>query len=270
MTAGLMRSVEFMDELPFETSMPKYDLIISPPLMNTAGMLGFAPLSNGRVDFTKFGAFITNPISMHARNPANQRTLVPYEGGFLLHSGYPNPGLKSIVKRYAARWARSPLPIIVHLLVEDGDSLRRMVAQIEGLEGVMGIELGLAPDIDPQYALELVEAALGELPVILRLPVDKGNFYFPSLAGAPLSAISLGPPRGALPDAGGQIVHGRLFGPAIFPAALACVQDASKAGLTVIAGGGVYRQQQAEKLLAAGALGVQLDAVLWSRGWGDE
>jgi len=35
------------------------------------------------------------------------------------------------------------------------------------------------------------------------------------------------------------------------------------AGLPVIAGGGVYTPEQAQALLDAGALAVQLDSVLW-------
>jgi dihydroorotate dehydrogenase (NAD+) catalytic subunit len=259
-----------VDGLSYETSMPKYDLIISPPLMNAAGTLGFAPQSDGRVDLTKFGAFVTNPISMWARSPSRTRTQLSYEGGFLLHSGYPNPGLKVCIRRYATRWARSPIPIIVHMLAEDVSSLQRTVALIEGLEGVMGVELGLPPDVDLQYGSELIHAAMGELPLILRLPVDTANSYFQSLAGAPISAISLGPPRGALADASGQIVRGRLYGPAIFPSALACVQDASQVGVPIIAAGGVYNQQQVDILNEAGAVGVQLDSVLWSFGWGDD
>jgi dihydroorotate dehydrogenase (NAD+) catalytic subunit len=259
-----------VDELSFEIPMPKYDLIISPPLMNASGMLGFAPQADGRVDITKFGAFITNPLSRNARSPARTRTQVHYAGGFLLHSGYPNPGLKAAINRYAARWARAPVPIIVHLLAEDVDSLQRMVARLEELEGVMGIEIGLPPNIDPQYAGELIHAAAGELPLVLCMPVDTANFYFPFLTGTAISAISLGPPRGALPDAGGQIVAGRLYGPAIFPSALAWVQEAAQIGVPVIAAGGVYSPLQVEMLLAAGAAAVQLDAVLWSLGWGDD
>ncbi len=99
-----------MNGMPYEFSMPKYDLDISPPLMNAAGSLGFVPEPNGPVNLKQLGAFITNPISFQARTPARTRTSLPYAGGFLLHSGYPNPGLRAAVRRYAARWARSSLP----------------------------------------------------------------------------------------------------------------------------------------------------------------
>ena len=251
----------------FDFSMRKYDLEISPPLMNAAGSLGFVPESSGPVDFAQLGAFITNPISFQKRTPARRRTCQPYPGGYLLHSGYPNPGLRAAIRRYAARWARSPIPIIVHLLAENVEGVSRMVPYLEELEGVMGIELGLPPAVDLQSAQELVQAALGELPLIVRLPVEKAGMYVQSLANSQITAISLGPPRGALYDSQGQSVRGRLYGPSVFPQTLASVQEAISAGVPVIAAGGVYKQRQVEALMEAGAIAVQLDAVLWSLGW---
>ena len=59
------------------------------------------------------------------------------------------------------------------------------------------------------------------------------------------------------------MVEGRLYGPALFPQALAGVRGLAQAGVPVIGAGGVYSQAQAQAMLAAGALAVQLDAVLW-------
>jgi dihydroorotate dehydrogenase len=143
-----------------------------------------------------------------------------------------------------------------------------MVSRYEGLEGVAGIEIGLPPGVDAQYANELIEASTGELPLIVRLPVDRADFYLQSLAGAPISAISLGPPRGVLLDENGGVVSGRLFGPAIFPSMLASVKDVVHSGIPTFAAGGIYSRKQVEMLLKFGAAGVQLDSVLWSTGWG--
>lgn len=256
-----------MDDMTIDFSRPKYDLDISPPLLNAAGSLGYAPEPSGMVDYSQLGAFITNPISLQRRTPANSRACQDYPGGFLLHSGYPNPGLRASIRRYAQRWARSSLPIIVHLLVHRTESLPEMVIQLEELEGVMGIELGLPPDVDLEMAVELVEAAVGELPIIVRIPMERAGEIAGSLAESPVAAISLAPPRGALLDSQGEVVRGRLFGPAVFPLALAGVQEVVEAGVPVIAAGGVYEPWQVEAYLAAGAIAVQLDAVLWSLGW---
>ena len=85
--------------------------------------------------------------------------------------------------------------------------------------------------------------------------------------GEGLAALSLGPPRGLLPAPDGGLARGRLYGPAVFPLALATVKALSRFGVPVIGGGGVYRMEQAEAMLGAGAMAVQLDAVLWRGGW---
>jgi dihydroorotate dehydrogenase (NAD+) catalytic subunit len=256
-----------VNSLPYEFSMPKFDLEISPPLMNAAGSMGFVPETSGVIDFTQFGAFITNPISLHSRTPARSRSCLPYPGGFLLHSGYPNPGLRSAIRRFAQRWVRADLPIIVHLLVDSVDVVTQMVPQLEGLEGVMGIEIGLPPDIDPALACDLVQAAAGELPLIVRVPMERVGELSKALLGSPLTAISMAPPTGMLKDQHGSSVRGRLYGPTIFPLTLRNAHEAVDFGIPLIAAGGVYEPSQAEVLIEAGAIGVQLDAVLWNLGW---
>ena len=250
--------------------MPKYDLYFNPPLMNAAGSLGFVPDPRGPVSLRRLGAFVTNPVSLAMRTPAHGRRFVPFPGGFLLHTGYPNPGLKTIVRRYAIQWSHAALPVIVHLLPQTAEELSSMAARVERQAGVTGIEVGLPPDIDADAARGFARAAHGELPVILRVPLERALDLAHALAGLQAEgvfhAISLGPPRGGLPTPGGT-GSGRLYGPALFPLALAAVQHIAQTGLPVIGAGGVYQPQQADAMLAAGAMAVQLDTVLWRGGW---
>ena len=66
----------------------------------------------------RFGAFITNPISLRPRLPTAQPALIEFPGGFLLHTGLPNPGLSAVLKKHGARWNRADLPIIVNLMAD--------------------------------------------------------------------------------------------------------------------------------------------------------
>jgi dihydroorotate dehydrogenase (NAD+) catalytic subunit len=249
----------------------KVDLVINPPMMNASGSLGFAPEQHGPVDLRRLGAFVTNPVSLERRSPAQGVRCLAYPGGFLLHTGHPNPGLKAVIHRYAPRWRRSPVPILVHLLAQEANEIDRMVRRLEGLAGVAGFELGLPPQADGQTAASMIAAAAGELPVVLRLPLERAGELAEAIAatakGTGLAAISLGPPQGALLGPDHELVHGRLYGPAVFPLALAALLAVRRAGLPVIAGGGIYRPEQVEALLAAGASAVQVDAVLWRAGW---
>ena len=243
--------------------MSKYDFIIDPPVMNAAGSQGYAPDRRSGRDWGRFGAFVTNPVSLAPRTPARGERFLPFPGGFLLHTGYPNPGLGAVLRRSAAAWRRSPQPVIVHLLSQDPGEIARMVPRLEGVEGVMGVEIGLPPEVDPDSAARFVEAALGEILVIVRLPFEQALALAPVILDAGAAAASLNAPRGALPGLDGRLVEGRLYGPAVFPQMLHLVQCLSSLALPIIAAGGIYTQADIDTVLAAGAAAVQLDAALW-------
>ncbi len=243
--------------------MPKFDLDLKTPIMNAAGSLGFVLDPNAPIDLSQMGAFVTNPISLSKRTPARGPRLLVFSGGFLLHTGFPNPGLNRSIREYASRWRRCPLPVLVHLLVQSPQEVSRMVERLEDLGSVMGIELGLPPDSDPGLTTGLVSAAIGELPVIVRLPLDHASDLAAVLADFDLAGISLSPPRGALPGQAGGLVSGRIYGPAVFPLALAAVEKLVETGLPIIGAGGVYKSLDCEAMLAAGAMAVQLDTTLW-------
>lgn len=225
--------------------------------MNAAGTLGFSPDPKGPVDLLQFGAFVTNPISHTARTPARGVRFRSYPGGFLLHSGLPNPGLRATIKRHSKRWAYSPIPVVIHLLALDPLSLAHMIERFETMDGVMGIEVGLPPEITPDTAFEFAQAAQGELPAILRLPLEQAEELAQAVMEAGASAVSLGAPRGKLG------ISGRMYGPAVFPLALRVVEKLAGLEIPVIGAGGVYQAQDVDAMLEAGAGAVQVDTVLW-------
>ncbi len=234
--------------------------------MNAAGSLGFAPDWRNVPELGMLGAFVTNPISLGRRTPAGNRRFLPFPGGFLLHSGYPNPGLRQVIRRYSRQWALQPLPVWVHLLVQHAGELEAMLRLLEGRAGVAGVEVGLATEMSLQEAEAITAAAIGELPLIVRLPLERALELAHPVIQAGASAISLGPPRGALLSAEGKPIAGRLYGPALFPLALEMVKSLVEKGVTVIGAGGVYQPGDVEAMLAAGAIAVQVDTALWC-GW---
>jgi dihydroorotate dehydrogenase (NAD+) catalytic subunit len=248
---------------PYGKPMAKFNLSFSVPLMNAAGMLGFAP-DVRRLPGFQLGAFVTNPVSHAPRTPAHGMRYKSFVGGFLLHTGYPNPGLSTVLQRCARRWARSTIPVIVHLLGQEPDDLAAMARRLETVPGVMGLELGFPKQVRRDLVQAFVLAASsGELPVIARLPLDQAAELAASALQAGAAAVSLGAPRGALPLSDGGIVQGRLYGPALFPQALVAIQALVQTGTPVIGAGGVYTPQQVQAMRSAGAMAVQLDAVIW-------
>ncbi len=241
----------------------KQDLVLSQPFVNAAGTLGFAPDPRTMPFLNQMGAFITHPISRRPRVPAENRCCLPFPGGFLLHTGLPNPGISRTMTRYRRAWAGAPLPVIVHLLVETPETLAEMVRKVEGLENVVAIELGLPPDCTPDELAGFMSAAFGELPVIPCLNPDQVPILLPALRDLAPTAVHLTQPRGALPVPDGELVTGRLYGPAVFPQMLNAARMLVDAGLRVIADGGGYQPWQAEALLGVGVTAVGLAEVLW-------
>jgi dihydroorotate dehydrogenase (NAD+) catalytic subunit len=249
----------------------KRDLFFSKQLMNAAGSLGFAPDSRAGISLNSFGAFVTNPFSLRPRLPAAKPDLIEYPGGFLLHTGLPNPGLNAGLKKYSAKWSRSDLPIIVYLMADRPEETERMVRILETQENVMAVELGFAPLLADDILLLTLEMCLGELPLIFSLPVEQVLSLGPRLIQDGVQAISIAAPRGALsplPVGEGpgvrEITHGRLYGPSLFPQTLETVHSAARIGLPIIGSGGIYSKENAEAMLSVGALAVQVDAALWN------
>jgi dihydroorotate dehydrogenase (NAD+) catalytic subunit len=250
----------------------KRDLYFSKPLMNAAGSLGFAPDTRAGIPLDSFGAFVTNPFSLRPRLPAVKPEVIEYPGGFLLHTGLPNPGLKAGLKKYSAKWSRTDLPIIIHLMADRPEETQHMVRMLESQENVMAVELGFAPLLANDIILLTLDMCLGELPLIFSLPVEQVLSLGPRLIQEGADAISIAAPRGALtrpsgspsPSGRGEPITGRLFGPALFPQTLETVFSVVKLGLPIIGAGGVYTKENADAMLSVGALAVQVDAALWN------
>ena len=251
---------------PFTLTNGKRDLVIDPPWTNAAGTLGFSTEAGSLIDLSRLGAFISNPISLHRRRPAGGTRTVATPGGFLLHTGLPNPGLRTIINRHRHPWAGLPCPLILHLISREPDELTRMAEMLELVDEVAAIELGLEED-DPGNTARLVGAtAARELPILARLPFGARPATAEAALEAGAAGISFGPPRGAIPGPKGISLQGRLYGPAVLPLALVALATMVDAGLSapIMVSGGVYRRSDLEAMFDAGASGVQLDSVLWT------
>lgn len=239
-----------------------FDLGLSSPWMNAAGFMGYLPQRIERDAFIP-GVFVTNPISLQPRSPAHNQTLVEYPGGFLLHTGHPNPGIRHIVKTYNSKWQNLNLPVWLHLLVTSAYDCRQMVMELENLDNVTAFELGLPPGLGVKKQLEIVHTAVGEKPVFVCVPLDEINLTFidqlPKLGDV---GVAICAPRGVMIYQK-RSISGRLFGPSLHPQMLAAINRLRGAGLPIVAGCGIYSLEGGEEALAAGASAVQVDGWCW-------
>jgi dihydroorotate dehydrogenase (NAD+) catalytic subunit len=241
----------------------KRDLYFSKPLMNAAGSLGFSPDPRKGISLDSFGAFVTNPLSLRSRLPTAQPAMLEYPGGFLLHTGLPNPGLSSAIKKHEARWERSGLPIVVHLMADRPEETKKMVQSLENIESVLGVELGFAPLLSDDIILLTLEMCQGEIPLIFCLPIEQILSLGPKLIQAGAAAISISSPRGSMVSSSPSLITGRLYGPSLFPRSLEIVHSAAKIGIPILGSGGIWSEKQVTDMLSAGATAVQVDASLW-------
>jgi dihydroorotate dehydrogenase len=241
----------------------KRDLYFNKPLINAAGSLGFAPDPRNGISLDSFGAFVTNPLSLRPRLPTAHPAVIEFPGGFLLHTGMPNPGFNNALKKYSAQWDRSDLPIIVHLMADRPEETQQMVRSLEDIENVMAVQLGFAPLLSDDIILLTLEMCLGEIPLIFALHHEQILTLGPRLIQHGADAISLAAPRGALRNKDGKLTTGRLYGQSLFPRALELVHSAVMIGIPIIGSGGVWTDADAESMLKAGAMVVETDARLW-------
>ncbi len=245
----------------------KQGLVLAGRVMNAAGILGFAGEYRGLLDFTQLGAFVTNPLTLNPRTPAHPPNAVELPNGLLIHTGLPNPGVRRALRRHDADWARLGVPVIVHLAATTPAEVALAIEYLERARGVSGLELGLRDDVSPAETGRLVRAAAGALPMLVRLPVARAAALAPAAAQAGANALTVAAPPRLTVTVAERPATGRHYGPDAFAPALAALAAvaALDLGLPLIGAGGIYSVENAEAMLAAGAVAVQLDAAVWRR-----
>jgi dihydroorotate dehydrogenase (NAD+) catalytic subunit len=273
----------------------KYGLTIGGPVMPATGAFGYGDAYQDLVDLSLLGAIVTNPVSLRPRRASRGQRIGVHGEAFVVHTGWPNPGLRRLVREARETWARLPAPVIVHILASSPREVGQAAAQLSTVSGVGAIELGFLSSVSHTLALELVGAAAaeGDLPVIAQVPFDRVDDLAPRLARHGVDALTLtAPPRAVLPleveplppshsfvagmaspveEEGGQAeagvaryLRGRLYGRALFPLLLNILSRwAQRLPVPVIACGGIASVEDALACLTLGAAAVQLDALIW-------
>jgi len=244
----------------------KHGLTLNNPVLNAAGTLGFAQEARSLVALRSLGGFVTNPLTYRARTAAHAPNALALPEGVLVHTGLPNPGVSAALRRWDRDWRRMGLPVIVHLAATTPSETARSLEIVERANGVAAIELGVRDDVGGAELAQVVRAALGAQPLLVRLPQARAVELAPVAAQAGAEALVIAAPPRTEALSGERTVSGRLYGPSTFAAALEALVAVAALGLALplVGAGGIYTAAQARAMLAAGAVAVQLDAVLWT------
>jgi len=245
----------------------KTGLRLTSPVMVAAGCYGLGTEYRGLVEVERLGAVVVGPVTMRARQGAGPPRAVPVPGGVLVHTGLDNPGLPTALRRYRRVWARSPVPVIMHLAATSPEEVAAACERLNGVEAVAAIELGLPGHVELEEAAALVGLAAGTYergPLLVRLPLAGSARLAGPVAAAGADALTIGaPPRGTILHRG-RFVTGRLYGPFLLPLALRAFRQVAQAvGVPLVGCGGIYSADDARAFLQAGAVAVQVGAALW-------
>ncbi len=248
----------------------KLTLELASPLIGGSGAFGFGGEYAHLVDLDLLGAVVTNPISLNARRAAHGTRIIPLDSGILVHTGLPNPGIYKAQRQYGARWKSSPVPVIVHLIGTTPDEIAECATFLDRQEAVGGIELGLPDSATPQEVRRLVTAARTktQVPILVQLPLGGGiQVAIAAAEGGANALVAAAPPRGTARDPlSGRFIGGRLYGPTVKAQTLrATGQIAAQMQIPIIGAGGIHSADDARDFLAAGAVAVQIDSVVWVR-----
>jgi len=251
----------------------KHSLVLHAPVMPAAGTFGFGDRYTRLIKTEKLGAVVTDPITLKARRVARGPNVVPLSGGLLLHTGMPNPGVHRVIKQFSTTWNNLPVPVIAHVMGTLPPDVSRCVRALLDCRAVQGIELGIHDQTTLQEMEALIRAVLDntQLPLLVRLPLERAAELAPLVAQTDAGALVIGaPPRGLARDPhSGQLVRGRVFGPLVKPLALHAVAQVvallREDDMPVIGAGGIHDAQDARDFIDVGARAVQLDSVIWVR-----
>lgn len=249
----------------------KAPLIVNNPVLLASGVAGYdAAAYAGLLDLSKLGAIVTNPITWRPRRAAHGPRVVPLPAGVLIHTGLPNPGVRRVIRDYRARWARSPVPIIAHVVATTPEDVAACAAELDRCESVAAVELGIHDQAAQRDLHDIIQAARDAtlLPVLVRLPLYNALELAPGAEAAGAGAVVVaGPPRGTARDpVSGQLAGGRIYGPSQTAQALRAVGQVARAvAIPVIGCGGIHTPDHARDFIEAGAVAVQIDALLWTQ-----
>lgn len=265
----------------------KGGLLLNNPVMTASGTFGYGIELAKIAEIERLGAIICKGTTLHHRAGNRQPRTRETASGLLNAIGLQNPGIRTVIVRYAPVWANWKTPVIVNIAGETMQEFVEIAEQLEDVPGVAGIEVNVScPNIMAGGAVfgESAETVAEvttrvrratTLPLIVKLSPNTGDCCPTALAAAAsgADAISLINTITGIaidiqtrrPSLGNST--GGLSGPAVKPIALHMVYDVARAlheaypHVPIIGIGGISNTQDALEFLMAGASAIQIGTI---------
>ena len=254
-------------------------LLLANPVMTASGTFGFGTEYSHLFDIQKLGAIVCKGTTLNPRDGNPQPRLVETASGLINSIGLQNIGVKALIKEKTPVWAGWQVPVIVNIAGSSLDEYTLLAEQLDGVNGVSGIEVNIScPNVkaggaefgaDAESAAKVTRAvrAATSLPLIVKLTPNTGEIrrIADAVAEAGADAICLINTLKALaidissrsPRLGN--VTGGLSGPAIKPVALYMVYEvAGVVDIPIIGCGGIGTGIDAIEFIMAGSSAIQV------------
>jgi dihydroorotate dehydrogenase (NAD+) catalytic subunit len=250
--------------------------------MTASGTFGYGTEYEAVFDIQRLGAIVCKGTTPEPTEGNPQPRLYETASGMLNAIGLQNIGVRALIKDKAPLWAGWKVPVIVNIAGATVDDYARMAGELEGVDGVSGIEVNIScPNVkaggcafgatpEPASAVTAAVRAATSLPVIVKLTPNTGDIagVAMAVARAGADAISLiNSLRGMAIDTKERRpaignTSGGLSGPAIKPVALSMVYEVAGAvDVPVIGIGGIVSAGDAIEFIMAGASAVQVGSA---------
>src|SRR5947209_91206 len=262
---------------------PRTGLTLTSPVIAASGTFGYGLEFAEHGDLSRLGAIICKGTTREPRTGNPPPRVVETAAGMLNSIGLQNVGIDEVIRDKAPRWAELSTPVLVDVSGTSVDDYSALVARLDGVPGVSGIELniscpnvkegGVAFGTTPQAAAQVTATARAAttLPLVVKLSPNVADIRCIAAAveAAGADAISVANTvYGMAIDSRRRrpvlsSVSGGLSGPAIKPYALYLVyQVAQEVSVPVIGIGGIMTAKDAVEFLLAGATAVELGTAL--------
>src|SRR6266516_11831 len=265
----------------------KRGLLVRNPVVVASGTFGYGVDNANIAEVHQLGAITCKGTTLHPRGGNEQPRIMETASGMLNAIGLQNPGIHTVIEKYAPIWATWQTPVIVNIAGETIEEFVELAALLEGVEGVAGIEANVScPNVlaggvvfgADAHTVAMVTASVRRvttLPLIVKLSPKSGDVRATALAAASSGAdavslintitgmgIDISMRRPTLAN-----VTGGLSAPAIKPIALRMVYEVAQElrlsypRVPVIGIGGFSNVNDALEFLMAGASAIQIGTI---------
>src|SRR2546429_3434770 len=118
------------------------------PVMVASGTFGYG-FDAPQVDRTALGAIVSKGTTLRPREGNAPTRIAETPSGMLNAIGLQNPGVDSVARVYAPRWASWDVPVIVNVAGDSVDEYVAVASRLDRLAALAGLELNIScPNVE--------------------------------------------------------------------------------------------------------------------------